>query len=145
MPSNYNLMRAARKGLIAILLLGLAAPGIAAEQEAPAPDAPQEGPRRGSVPQVEDRLLRSFAAVNAEAEQIQADYAREFADAAGNAQQVQRLYQRMNKEIMAALAESEITMDQYKQVVEAAEQDPGLRARIVAMVEEIRAEMKKPE
>lgn len=110
----------------------------------PLPDAGQEEERPQRFdPRIPEPTLRWFAAVNAVAEEIQERYARQLIDAQDNAQQMQQIYRRMNEEIMSALAASDITMDEYKQVVEAAQQDPGLRARIVAMVKEIRAEIEK--
>lgn len=94
----------------------------------PTPDVPfNTGVSEGDLVKV--------ANVNVKAQEIQRKYEAQF-DGAKTMHDVENIQQQMQGELIDAIHEQDISLEEYKQVALAVEKDPGLRARFAAMVTE---------
>lgn len=94
----------------------------------PTPDAPfNSGVSEGDLVKV--------ANVNLKAQEIQQKYEAQV-QGAKTMDDVEKIQQRMESELIDAIHEQDISLEEYKQVALAVEKDPSLRARFEAMLTE---------
>ena len=114
-------------GLSAVAL-AIAAGSMATAQE-PVP-APQMEAPSAQAPSVDDAKLKSFAVAVLEVAKLNQTYQPQI-QAAPNADDQQRLQQEAGQKMIEAVnATEDITVDEYNQIIEAAQTDPELAQRI---------------
>jgi hypothetical protein len=84
---------------------------------------------------VSDGDLDKVASVNVKAQEIQQKYEAQV-QGAKTMNDIERIQQQMEGELIDAIHEQDISLQEYQQVALAVERDPGLRARFEAMVME---------
>jgi hypothetical protein len=115
---------------ISAFALGMGAVlGSASAQDA-APAAHQVEAPAATAPAVDDSKLESFAVAFIEVTKVTQSYKPQI-DAASTPEDQQRLQQEAGKRMVEAVNESDgITVDEYNQIIQAAQTDPELAQRI---------------
>jgi hypothetical protein len=118
-------------GLSALAIGAGATFGVAQAQEAaPAPAAPQMEAPTAQAPEVDETKLKSFAVAFLEVTKVTQAYQPQI-EAAGNTEDQQRLQQEAGEKMVEAVSEkSDISIDEYNMIIQAAQTDPELAQRI---------------
>ncbi|MEO3999252.1 DUF4168 domain-containing protein [Mesorhizobium sp. CAU 1732] len=115
-------------GLSALAIGAGASFGVAQAQE-PAP-APQMEAPTAQAPEMDDTKLKSFAVAFLEVTKVTQAYQPQI-EAAGNTEDQQRLQQEAGEKMVEAVSEkSDISVDEYNMIIQAAQTDPELAQRI---------------
>lgn len=107
--------------------LAFGAMAVQAQDAAPAPQVEEPA---AQAPAVDDAKLKSFAVAFLEVAKVNQAYQPQI-QAAPNAQDQQRLQQEAGQKMIEAVNASEdITVDEYNEIIQAAQTDPDLAQRI---------------
>lgn len=121
---------------ISSLVIGYGAViGVASAQDAaPAPAPQMEAPAAAAT--IDDGKLQSFAVAFLEVTKVTQSYQPQI-EAAGTPEDQQRLQQEAGERMIQAVNDSEdITVDEYNQIIQAAQADPELAQRINTHISE---------
>lgn len=114
----------------------LAFGAMAAHAQDTAP-APQMEAPTAQAPSVDDAKLKSFATAFLEVAKVNQAYQPQI-QAAPNAQDQQRLQQEAGQKMIEAVnASDDITVDEYNDIIQAAQTDPDLAQRINGHITEV--------
>ncbi|MFN4088728.1 MAG: DUF4168 domain-containing protein [Alphaproteobacteria bacterium] len=119
----------------AALALGFAAPAAAQTQQG----APSAAPPAAMAPQVDvsDEQLRTFIEAATEVQSISEKWQARAA-ATESTQEVEEVRRQATDEMVEAVEDKGMTVDEFNAISQAAQEDPQLHARIVAMLEQQR-------
>jgi len=126
----------------AALMLGVAGPAAAQAQSAPqnaAPSAPTTTQPNAGTPtvNVSDQKLRTFIDAATEVQTISEKWQAKAASS-NSTEQVEEVRRQATEEMVGAVKDKGMTVDEFNTISKAAERDPQLKSRIVAMLQQQR-------
>lgn len=135
---NFRMMIAAGGSALA---LALAAPAAFAQDEVPleaAPEAPVEAPMEAPVAMdVTDETVQSFAVAFLQVAQISQEYQPQL-ESADSTEEQQRVQMEAGERMMEAVETVEgISVQEYEQILQAAQVDPDLAQRINTQIAQL--------
>lgn len=129
----------------AALMLGLAGPAAAQAQGAPqnaapgtaSPGAPMSAQPNAGTPSVDvsDQKLRTFIDAATEVQTISEKWQAKAASSEST-DEVEEVRRKATEEMVGAVREKGMTVDEFNTISKAAERDPQLKSRIVAMLQQ---------
>lgn len=122
---------------ISAMALGFGATmGAASAQDAAPMPAPEMEQPAAAAPSVDDVKLKSFAVAFLEVTKVTQSYQPQI-ESAGTAEDQQRLQQEAGEQMIDAVNDADgITVDEYNQIIQAAQTDPELAQRINSHISE---------
>ncbi|WEX07053.1 DUF4168 domain-containing protein [Chelativorans sp. AA-79] len=108
----------------------VAAPALA--QEPPQPSAPaanQPSEPAAEAPAVSEEKLQSFVVAFAEVEKIKQEYSQRLQGAGSEGEQ-QQIQNEAGQKMLQAVQDKGISVDEYNQIIRAAQTDPALAERV---------------
>lgn len=122
------------------VVLGLAGPAVAqqAAQTQSSPAQPPAAAAQGApaaAANVSDTQLRTFISAATEVQAISQKW-QEKAAGSNSAEEVEEVRRQATDEMVGAVEEKGMTVDEFNAISQAAQQDPELKARIVAMIQQ---------
>ena len=115
-------------GIPALFALALGFTSVQAQ-----PAAGQQGQAQGEMPEIDDATKEAFLDAYADIMEIQTRYAAQI-QAAGNEEEAMELQQAAQGEMQQAVTDSDITVQEYNTVIQAASADPDLMAELEAAI-----------
>ena len=115
---------------VAALMLGFAGPA-AAQAQSGAPTAPPVA----AATDVSDAQLRTFIDAATEVQSISEKWQARAASTESE-EEVEEVRRQATEEMVGAVEEKGMTVDEFNSISKAAEQDPQLKSRIVAMLQQ---------
>lgn len=122
------------------VVLGLAGPAVAQQaaqtqsSQAQPPAAAAQGAPAAAA-NVSDTQLRTFISAATEVQAISQKW-QEKAAGSNSAEEVEEVRRQATDEMVGAVEEKGMTVDEFNAISQAAQQDPELKARIVAMIQQ---------
>lgn len=123
------------------VVLGLAGPAVAQQaaqtqsSQAQPPAAAAQGAPAAAAANVSDTQLRTFISAATEVQAISQKW-QEKAAGSNSAEEVEEVRRQATDEMVGAVEEKGMTVDEFNAISQAAQQDPELKARIVAMIQQ---------
>lgn len=113
-------------GIPALFALALSATSLQAQ--------PAAGQQQGEMATIDDATKEAFLDAYADIMEIQTRYAAQI-QAAGNEEEAMELQQAAQGEMQQAVTDSDITVQEYNSVIQAASSNPDLMAELEAAIE----------
>lgn len=116
-------------GAALALAVGIQAPGLSAQEQAPPPQQPQQ--QQAPDVSVSDAEMEQFVDAYLEVEQIQLALNEEM-QSAEDAQTAQQAQEQANQEMATAISEKGMDVERFSMIVQAINADPELQQEFVA-------------
>ncbi len=118
------------------VVLGLAGPSVAQQAaQTQSPPAAAQGAPAAAAANVSDTQLQTFISAATEVQAISQKW-QEKAAGSNSAEEVEEVRRQATDEMVGAVEEKGMTVDEFNAISQAAQQDPELKARIVAMIQQ---------
>lgn len=117
---------------LAALLMAAGASQVVAQEASQAP-ATQPAPAMQAA-DISDKKLEKFADSLGEIMEIREDFTAKL-EKTGDPAEAQQLQQEANEKMMNTVVENELSIEEYNAINQAVQNDPQLRDRVIAMVQ----------
>jgi len=124
----------AKLAVMLLALLAFTCTALAAQQQAPAPAQDQPGSQQQTVNPSEDKL-EAVAKAYVKVQAVQQEYEPKI-QAAQQPEQAKQLQDEARGKMVKAVSDTDgITVDEYSQIMQAAQRDEQLRARLIQHIQ----------
>ncbi|WP_049723065.1 DUF4168 domain-containing protein [Gilvimarinus polysaccharolyticus] len=131
-------MKTVKQSLLSIVIAtGLASTGVyAAEQKPQAPTAPAMPEQAAPAINVSDEQVGDFVAAYVAVQTLNQEYATKLQATSDNPEKSQQLQKEAQSDMQAAITETGLSLDEYKKIALAANDNEQLRQRISSAINE---------